>query len=448
VEPGAGRLAQYALLQAAARPSPSQACLTEYGHGDGTAPPSARTARTDLPALLVAKRARWLSTAAPPAAMAAHSPLREAATHVVLRLRSEVALLVAQLRVILAAVLYLVYFGYMLFRNLAFYNFTPGPVLHDLGHAAIPALGPTLHAVAEVPMAVLYVLITAMSLATFVPAPPTAPSKPYFVNMFRRFVVVLCLGHTLRFLSYALTSLPGAAAHCLPENIASITPPQPTTVAEVLTRYAARPGSNCGDLVFSGHMLQAILFALIVARYAQRCFAIADSTHLLLCAAVSALVAVQAVFVVAGASPPAPRRARARPLTARPPLTSIHPIPSHPWYCSHAQPATTTPWTLSSRRTPPRSSGTSTAVSCSRPTSTCPPHRPSSRPPPRPSAVDARRPPTPPSATLRPTRPRTPACCRGRAAARAAHFRTRAPGQACRHDFRLSPLGGGEQSLE
>jgi PAP2 superfamily C-terminal len=326
VEPGAGRLALYALLQAAARPSPSQACLTEYGHGDGTAPPSARTARTDLPALLVAKRARWLSTAAPPAAMAAHSPLREAATHVVLRLRSEVALLVAQLRVILAAVLYLVYFGYMLFRNLAFYNFTPGPVLHDLGHAAIPALGPTLHAVAEVPMAVLYVLITAMSLATFVPAPPTAPSKPYFVNMFRRFVVVLCLGHTLRFLSYALTSLPGAAAHCLPENIASITPPQPTTVAEVLTRYAARPGSNCGDLVFSGHMLQAILFALIVARYAQRCFAIADSTHLLLCAAVSALVAVQAVFVVAGASPPAPRRARARPLTARPPLTSI---PSH-----------------------------------------------------------------------------------------------------------------------
>jgi PAP2 superfamily C-terminal len=222
-----------------------------------------------------------------------------AADFIARRLRTEFALLFMQLPVIGSCVAYLAYFGYMVFRNLAFYRFSPGPRLPDLGHAYIPSLGPSLHALGEFPMLLLYLLVAALSLATFVPPSPTCPPKPYFINMFRRFVSILAAGHTLRFLSYIGTSLPGAADHCMPGMVESLTPPKPTTLAEILTRYAASPGSNCGDLVFSGHMLQAITFGFIVTRYGQRCFSLAGRAETLLRAATFTLVASQAFFVVA-----------------------------------------------------------------------------------------------------------------------------------------------------
>lgn len=219
--------------------------------------------------------------------------------HVLRRLRMEVALLFAQLPIIAAAVAYLAYFGYMLFRNLAFYRFVPGERLHDLGHDLIPSLGPTLHVVGELPMVALYLLITALSLATFIPPPTNSAPKPYFINMFRRFVCVLGAGHTLRFVSYIGTSLPGAADHCMPGMVEAITPVKPTTAHEIFTRYAATPGSNCGDLIFSGHMLQAILFGCVIARYSQRCFSLSNFGAMLLRGATFLLVGCQAFFIIA-----------------------------------------------------------------------------------------------------------------------------------------------------
>lgn len=223
--------------------------------------------------------------------------LRFESKRVARRFVEELTLLCHQLHIISAAVVFLAYCGYMLFRNLAFYRFQPGPRLPDLGHELIPTFGKKLHQLGEVPMYVLYILIATMLLATLHDS--ERANKPYVVNMFRRFVCVLALGHALRFVSYIGTSLPGAADHCMPENVVLIQPPQPKTVADVFTRYAASPGGNCGDLVFSGHMLQAILFGLIICRYGQRCYNISHRMNVLLRALTAFLVATQAVFVIA-----------------------------------------------------------------------------------------------------------------------------------------------------
>lgn len=222
------------------------------------------------------------------------------AVHAARRLRAEVVLLVAQLPAVGGAVAYLAYFGYMLFRNLAFYRFQAGPRLRDLGHELVPPLGPALHQAGELPMLALYLLMAALSLATFVAGPmeTTAP-KPYFINMFRRFVSTLAIGHTLRFASYIGTSLPGAADHCMPGSVENLSPPRPTSAYEVFTRYAATPGSNCGDLIFSGHMLQAIIFGCIVARYGQRCFALSPTGGAVLRGVTYLLVSSQAFIIVA-----------------------------------------------------------------------------------------------------------------------------------------------------
>lgn len=214
------------------------------------------------------------------------------------RLREEVHLLALQPVPILLPVLYLFYFGFMVFRNLAFYRFLPGELLRDLGHELIPALPSRYHVLAELPMAALYITIALLALATLLPPPPGV-QKPHIINMFRRYVAVLALGHTLRFLSYISTSLPGTAAHCAPAALAFISPPQPKTLAETLTRYAANPGSNCGDLIFSGHMLQAIVFGLLILRYGGAAFALRPQAASALSVAVAAVVALQAVLVIA-----------------------------------------------------------------------------------------------------------------------------------------------------
>lgn len=214
------------------------------------------------------------------------------------RLREEVHLLALQPVPILLPVIYLFYFGFMVFRNLAFYRFLPGELLRDLGHDLIPALPLRYHALAELPMASLYITIALLALATLLP-PPSNVQKPNIINMFRRFVSVLSLGHTLRFLSYISTSLPGTAAHCALDSVASISPPQPTTFFETLTRYAASPGSNCGDLIFSGHMLQAIVFGLLIVRYGGASFALRPQAATALSVAVAVIVALQAVLIIA-----------------------------------------------------------------------------------------------------------------------------------------------------
>jgi hypothetical protein len=67
--------------------------------------------------------------------------------------------------------------------------------------------------------------------------------------------------------------MPGTTEHCLPGHLSEMDPPQPTTLKEVFfTRIAMNPGNNCGDLMFSGHILGVITPVLMVGKYGHDCF--------------------------------------------------------------------------------------------------------------------------------------------------------------------------------
>jgi hypothetical protein len=95
---------------------------------------------------------------------------------------------------------------------------------------------------------------------------------PYAVNMLRRVLAMLSLGHCLRFCTYISTSMPGTTERCLPGHLNEMHPPQPTTLKEVFfTRIALNPGNNCGDLMFSGHILGIVTPVLMVGKYGEQC---------------------------------------------------------------------------------------------------------------------------------------------------------------------------------
>jgi len=140
------------------------------------------------------------------------------------------------------------------FRNLAFYRFESGDRLKDIGYELLPEMNGPGSSFADIPMYFVSLGLLVLCLYTFIPSQsegsPIA-KKPFAVNILVRYIAMLVLGHTLRFMTYFPTSLPGTADQCL-GDVSKI---QPTTLVEVFfTRFALEPGENCGDLMFSGHM--------------------------------------------------------------------------------------------------------------------------------------------------------------------------------------------------
>ena len=72
------------------------------------------------------------------------------------------------------------------------------------------------------------------------------------IGMLFRFLTMMVVGHFFRVLTYPLTSLPGPARHCTNYTIEAIN--RPTVLSEIFHRINS-PFENCGDLLFSGHIL-------------------------------------------------------------------------------------------------------------------------------------------------------------------------------------------------
>jgi len=138
----------------------------------------------------------------------------------------------------------------------------------------------------------LYPFIGFLFLSTLIPH--EGVTKPYLVNMVKRFGCVFAIGHTLRAATYLATSLPGSAKHCLdPEKVEANRP----TVPEIFYKPASLV-VNCGDLMFSGHMLQMILFVLMIHRYGQKCWVISRTQHRVVLAIVSLLCVAQSCVIL------------------------------------------------------------------------------------------------------------------------------------------------------
>jgi len=195
------------------------------------------------------------------------------------RMRLELSLLRSQLKLFVAAVVGLLYGAMMAFRNLAFWQYARSGAaaglearLQDAGFAALPDLEDAQwNWVGDLPIYIVNSLLLAMGVWSL-RSPPggNVLHKPFMVNILLRYVSVLTLGHTVRFVTYISTVYPGSSEACLDPEV---TQGAPTSLVEALfKRFALRPGQNCGDLLFSGHLLQMIVPVLLFSRYGQALF--------------------------------------------------------------------------------------------------------------------------------------------------------------------------------
>jgi hypothetical protein len=185
-----------------------------------------------------------------------------------LRLRKERQLLFRQWKSFFIAAIVLVYFALMVFRNLAYYRFRPGPPLKDLGHQFFPEISDNLELV-DFPMYFMFALLAFILSGAFIGHDnPKSKSdeKPYFVNALRRVMIVFACGHTLRAATYLSTSLPGTAKQCRKGSDELDPPP---TLASCFTRMVSING-NCGDLNFSGHVFLLVMSILFIHQYGPK----------------------------------------------------------------------------------------------------------------------------------------------------------------------------------
>jgi hypothetical protein len=161
----------------------------------------------------------------------------------------------------------MMYLSTMLFRNLAFYRFEPKPRLKDMGFQIVPDLehDGLFRFLMNVPM---NLSMWSMGFVCVLSVFSKSGYPPFAVNMLRRVMWMLSIGHCMRFLTYISTTLPGATERCLPGHLTDMDPPKPSTWSEIFfTRIAMNPGNNCGDLMFSGHMLGIITPVLMIGHY-------------------------------------------------------------------------------------------------------------------------------------------------------------------------------------
>lgn len=192
---------------------------------------------------------------------------------VLARARCEANLLRRQWKIYTACLVVILYGGSVVFRNLAFFLYVPGERLpRDVGFDLLPEVKGY---VTNVPLFLLQITCVATCVLTFA---PIAPKAPFAVNILRRWGAVEAIGTLLRFVTYISTSVPGAADHCLLSKNPDLQQNQPKTLRDILWSikvdgvglegHSSKPGSyNCGDLVFSGHMLMACAYALVANRY-------------------------------------------------------------------------------------------------------------------------------------------------------------------------------------
>lgn len=232
----------------------------------------------------------------------------KSAPHVVgyLRIRAaqELGLLQRQRLMYATCIIVNIYGGSMLFRNIAFYRYVPGERLpQDIGFQIFPHMKGWF---TTLPMFMLQTSCLIMCVASFV---PRSIPGPFATNIVRRWGVMVAMGSVLRFFTYISTSLPGAADHCVPSKNLNILQDQPKTLSDIFLMFkvdgiglegnlSVSGTYNCGDLVFSGHMLMAISYAFTLLRYASAVFAIPHASMFFFRILVWTLVCVQGVTII------------------------------------------------------------------------------------------------------------------------------------------------------
>lgn len=182
--------------------------------------------------------------------------------------------------------------------NFSYYRYTTDGFsrLKDIGHELIPALREERRYLSELPQMML-VFITISML--FVRSLRKSIKHPFVVNVILRFSTVSALAHFVRATMFISTTLPGSAEHCLdPHEWRKNQPKSPFT----LMPNPGFPYKNCGDLIFSGHMLMSIVNFATLQRYARPMYGLSKFNYCFLMLLASALVMSQALLIIASRS--------------------------------------------------------------------------------------------------------------------------------------------------
>ena len=227
-------------------------------------------------------------------------------TGVTPRVREEAMLFAATFHRWLISLTVLVKFAWQVFRNAAFYRY-PNNVeiserLGDLGFELIPRFPDPIAWLGDEPKRRMLIVLLIMIFAAF-RGNKKGSVKPYAVNMGLRFTEMMALGHTLRFMTYIATTLPGAADHCFGDYdfFHEVWPSgKPTNAQEVWSRVPiGHPGTNCGDLIFSGHMLRTWAMWFVINRYSKETFQMEKGPQRLMMAIVTIAGIIQFPCVLA-----------------------------------------------------------------------------------------------------------------------------------------------------
>lgn len=99
--------------------------------------------------------------------------------------------------------------------------------------------------------------------------------------------------HCMRFTAYFATSLPGANERCLPPIVNEQPGP-----AHWYDAFTTKIHGNCGDLIFSGHVLECFLYMHFFTKYGEAAFQIPNQVHRVAIALLWCLVVWQLVCVL------------------------------------------------------------------------------------------------------------------------------------------------------
>ncbi|RWR81565.1 phosphatidylinositol:ceramide inositolphosphotransferase-like protein [Cinnamomum micranthum f. kanehirae] len=148
------------------------------------------------------------------------------------------------------------------------YLHRPGPILQDVGFFILPELGQDRAYISETVFTFVFFSFFLWTFHPFI----FQSKKFYTVLLWCRVLAFLVASQTLRIITFYSTQLPGPNYHCR-EGSKLARLPRPDSIIEVLLiNFPRGVIYGCGDLIFSSHMIFALVFVLTYQKYgSKRC---------------------------------------------------------------------------------------------------------------------------------------------------------------------------------
>ncbi|KAJ7540285.1 hypothetical protein O6H91_10G007700 [Diphasiastrum complanatum] len=152
------------------------------------------------------------------------------------------------------------------FAKVVHYLHRPAPLLPDIGFVILPELGLERAYISETLFSCIFFLFVLWTFHPFL----FNKKRFYTVLLWHRVLAVLVVSQALRIVTFLSTQLPGPNYHCREGSPAATLPP-PKNIAEVINiNFPYGVIYGCGDLIFSSHMIFAIVFVRTYQKYGTK----------------------------------------------------------------------------------------------------------------------------------------------------------------------------------